>query len=74
MQKRNGLSELLRLELDQQVTLRSNDRITTRTEGTDPESTKPTKEDWKARAALSRRDAELALLNKCKATTVSMGQ
>ena len=35
--------------LIERVSLRNNDRTTKRTEGTDPESTKPTKEDWKAR-------------------------
>jgi hypothetical protein len=36
--------------LIERVSFRNNDRTTKHTDGTDPESTQPTKEDWKARA------------------------
>ena len=35
--------------LIERVSFRNNDRTTKRTDGTDPESTHPTNEDWKAR-------------------------
>ena len=53
--------------LIERVSFRNNDRTTKHTDGTDPESTAPTKEDWKARA-VKPNPSDLPHVPRCTAS------